>query len=198
MTPTPGGILFKLPRPVRDKIYRVLVKGAYRLVGPSYWTSREVTDDELESKHNDIVLTILQVSSAKHREATVVLYYESTFNSHIDFEGDQVNYIPSQQALDRVMKVMVNVIVGLLLVYVKHTSDPSAHRAELQQMWETAIGNFAGTDRVRDNSMHVTFDVRTPDIEDADLRPMYRGLQTLAGFPHCFRRLCPPCSTWRE
>ncbi|CAD6587658.1 MAG: hypothetical protein ASARMPREDX12_002963 [Alectoria sarmentosa] len=32
------------------------------------------------------------------------------------------------------MKVQVNVIVGLLLVHDKHTSDPSAHRAELQQI----------------------------------------------------------------
>ncbi|CAF9938652.1 MAG: hypothetical protein ALECFALPRED_007808 [Alectoria fallacina] len=131
MAPTPGGLLFKLPRPVRDKIYRALVKGPNRLVGPSYWTSREVTEDELESKGDDIDLTILQMSSAIHRGAMAVLYSESTFNIHIDFEGDQI--------------------------------------------WETAIGKFAGTDRVRD-SMHVIVDVRTPDMEDAELRPMYRGL----------------------
>ena len=114
---SPGGLLFKLPRQVRDKIYRNLIKGVYRVIGPSRWTSREKTTEELlesSGNSNDRDLTILRLFSATHHEATAVLYTESTFKCHLDFELDQIDYTPSQQALDRVMNVEVDMIIGLL------------------------------------------------------------------------------------
>lgn len=77
-------------------------------------------------------------------------------------EIDQIDYTTSQQALDRIMNVEVDVIVGLLF-WVCFCLDtyPQIGRDNIRQMWNGAIDKFAGTETLR-NSMHIEFDIRSP------------------------------------
>ena len=70
-----GGTLFRLPREIRDKIYRLLVKGCYQTTKPCFSGNR--TDVGKDDRPD---LSILRVSKTVGSEAMEILYSESVFN----------------------------------------------------------------------------------------------------------------------
>ena len=72
---TPGGTLFKLPREIRDEIYRLLVKGRYIILQEPFCCDIAESGQPSPDTH----LAILRSSKPISHEAKSIMYSESRF-----------------------------------------------------------------------------------------------------------------------
>lgn len=113
----PCGDLSKLPRELRDEIYRNLLVEIYDVIEPlelNTFGRFEVSKaQEAKSDHHkthriqDVIgFPILRASQQISREATEILYNESTFRYQVDiFHEGEYPKIPSKEATSRMMNV---------------------------------------------------------------------------------------------
>lgn len=110
--PNDDGILFKLPREVRDKIYRYLVKGTYVIAVPPSQTSTAnfYAASDLGFSVHGPDLGILRVSKALSHETIELLFAESIFESWLSFvkDGPYIQY--AKEASDRMMIIKYHII----------------------------------------------------------------------------------------
>ena len=143
-TEDPGlGTLIKLPREIRDEIYRYLVKGTYHLlhpvpffVSPRQWRKPDMFDP-----------TPLHLSKTIHHEAAEVYFSESSFAMNL-FHMEGMVKLP-QQSFDRMMSLA-------FLVRCDEWDPNNDNRA----IWETTIQQISGARAVRGN-VHVIFDIQS-------------------------------------
>ena len=129
------GTLFRLPRELRDKIYRYVVKGRY-VICRNKWGISDLEylsqgaeglseyDPRREGFNPGVVLSysglphfnsdlrVLCVSTTISDEAMAMLYSESTFRIDridISFSEDDVSWLSSKDAIDRMMNIELNI-----------------------------------------------------------------------------------------
>ena len=104
--PVHGGALFTVPREIRDKIYRLLVKGHY------------FTVDDYPTERGDIPTAIYRVSRAISQEALHIWLSESSFSFDVNFDRYQNNGVPHEH-----MKCMEKVVLRLKNIPVIHADN---------------------------------------------------------------------------
>lgn len=174
------GTLIKLPREIRDKIYRYLVKDHYR------------------SKHHDWIFespnhphpAVLRLSRALSHEAISLMYSESTFIYFINYSsGGAYPHQTPESVAKRLMKIDLH-LFGL----IDPRSAPFEEAAYLENknnICETIIGQFTGTIITR-TSMHITFhSVKSLASLISVLKtPLCRALEEFKGFRTLEVELC--------
>ena len=143
-TEDPGlGTLVKLPREIRDEVYRYLVKGSYHLlhlvpffVHPRHRRNRDKFDP-----------TALHLSKTIHHEAAEVYFSESLFAINLFYIGT-MNKVP-QQSFDRMMNI------GFLV-----RDDIRDINNDNTATWETTIKQFNSAKPIR-GKIHVVFDIHS-------------------------------------
>ncbi len=132
------GTLFRLPRELRDKIYRYVVKGNYVICSSKCdssavghvlreaWEYMGLSEHELarEGSNPGVVLSyseqpyfisdlrVLCVSKAISDEAMAILYSESTFRIDridVSFSEDDVSWLSSKDTIDRMMNIELDI-----------------------------------------------------------------------------------------
>lgn len=119
--PKHGGALFRLPREIRDVIYRRLVKGRYltdKRSAHSEGSDKEGSDSESDVDQNaGPNLSILRVSKAVGHEAVEILYSDSVFRFPIDFKSprddDEDGKLFHLNHLKKVAPMMKNVYLDV-------------------------------------------------------------------------------------
>ncbi len=176
--PKNGGDLFKVPREVRDEIYRYLVKGKYIIEPTEVW-----------SKDRDFYphTAILASSRAISHEAAVVMFEESKFEIHLNFGEAPVSSgvkRPLRPYTSRVTEVC-NRLMNLKC-HIYHL-DGSARRLSspvylegMKDICATTIERFTGTDILRNRlKIIICCDVH---IENTLTSPIFETLKRLRGF----------------
>ena len=185
--PNDDGILFEMPRDIRDETYRYLLKGSYNLYRPPYLVStardRAIRHGgHLEIDRDGPDFSILRVSKAINLEAVRVLYTESIFESWLDF-GEYRPYTHHANGVtDGMMKLKFN-IVGLgdrsqLRFFPEARSR--AYLKNMEDICRATIDRFTGTEITR-NYMHITFHP-TIELESELTSPLFHSLENLSGF----------------
>ena len=135
--PNHDGVLSVLPREIRDKIYRLLVKGSYLDTASMYRYSGSEVD-----AHNDVQpdFAILQLSKSIGREATEILYSESVFRFVITTRGFNEEHIliPDNDRMKRLAPMIQNVVLDI------HCYEPPDPFYEMNM--GIAVQNFGGLD----------------------------------------------------
>lgn len=196
-----GGALFTLPREIRDVIYRFLVKGRY-LVFRHLKSENRVSFIERES-FDSPDLIIFRISKAISHEAQQVHYSESIFRYEVPFYTT-TKLQSTKEAVNRMKKIELD-IYGLknavTTYYYNRSGEFYIPPINMPAICETILGDFAGTDVLRD-SLHIIFHKSTPEIIISPLRsyvlPKLCALSAfrtivLEVFPRIFEKL--PTST---
>ena len=140
----PGlGTLVKLPREVRDEIYRYLVKGAYHLLHPVPF----FVPPSQRRKRSKFDHTTLQLSKTINHEAAEVYFSESSFAINL-FYIEGMTKVP-QESFDRMMSV------GFLV-----RCDERDINNDNRGIWEATIQQFNGAKPIR-GDIHVVFDIHS-------------------------------------
>lgn len=95
------GTLNKLPREIRDEIYRYLVKGRCFLYQP--YCKAITAQRKRKPSIKNFRFPILQVSKAIHDEATSIFYSESVFRDYVDMFS-YIALLPAH-VTNRMMKI---------------------------------------------------------------------------------------------
>ena len=134
------GTLVKLPREIRDEIYRYLVKGIYHINDPSIWipgTMRIIIRNLLkESEKGDLDPNTLLLSKGINHEAAAVHYSESTFICYLDYSKNIVCLL--QVPIDRMMKIELKVYSGLQAI-LERLGKPDS---EIYQVSHRDLGDY--------------------------------------------------------
>ncbi|CAD6568552.1 MAG: hypothetical protein ASARMPRED_001858 [Alectoria sarmentosa] len=174
------GILVKLPREIRDEIYRYLVKRLYHINDPSIWIPRDMPIiirtllKELEKV--DLDPNTLLLSKAINHEAAAVHYSESTFLCYLDYSKNIVCLL--QVPIDRMMKIELKVYSGLQAILERLGKPDSENTKYHIETWATTIKRLNRTDLVR-KIIHLKFDIHTSHVLQAVPSEMLHDLRTL-------------------
>ena len=143
-TEDPGlGTLTKLPREIRDEIYRYLVKGSYHLLHPVPF----FVHPRQRRNRDKFDPTALHLSKTTYHEASEVYFSESTFAINLFYTEGMIK-VP-QQSFDRMISV------AFLVRYDER--DPNNDNGAI---WETTIEQFIGAKTIR-GSIHIVFDIQS-------------------------------------
>lgn len=161
------GTLFKLPREVRDMIYRYVVNGTYLIDArpdPTFGILKDIAVNPTMSVllgENTLSsdLDILCVSKSISDEAMAVLYSESIFRIYVTFDKDQVLRLSSTPALKRMMTIELAVGVHHGLVTASHAfpigSGLECLNSE-EQIWKATLACISRTNKLR-NNLHIRY-----------------------------------------
>ena len=140
----PGlGTLAKLPREIRDEIYRYLVKGVYHLRQPLPFV---VYPSQLRNRRR-FDPAALHLSKTIHHEAAEVFFSESSFAISLFYTKSMIK-IP-QQSFDRMMSIR-------LLV----RCDERDLNNDNMEIWEATIQQLNSAKHIR-RDIHVVFDIHS-------------------------------------
>lgn len=174
------GTLVKLPREIRDEIYRYLVKGIYHINDPSVWIPKNMPINIRtllkESEKSDLDPNTLRLSRAINHEAAAVHYSESTFLCYLDYSKNIVCLL--QAPIDRMMKIELKVYSGLQAVLERLGKPDSENTKYHIETWATTIKKLNRTDLVR-KVIHLKFDIHTSHVLQAVPSEMLHDLRTL-------------------
>lgn len=167
--PKYGGVLFTIPREIRDAIYRLLVKRHYIAFPAMSPMNCKCTICATNTEKPDLV--ILRVSRAISDEAQEMLYSESLFEYlNLDFRIDVI-LKPPAQVVKRMKKVSVSIRALL----------PESRYGVPLGIYDATINSLSGYRVVRD-SCHIQYLIYRPN----DIAPVTRyilpGLAMLTGF----------------
>ena len=137
------GTLVKLPREIRDEIYRYLLKGSYHLLYPVPFP----VPPRQQRKRDLFDPTALHLSKAIYHEAAGVYFSESSFAINLFHMKDMVK-VP-QQSFNRMKSVAFLVRCD--------ERDPNNDNSAI---WETTIEHFNGAKPIQGN-IHVIFDIQS-------------------------------------
>lgn len=141
-TEDPGlGTLAKLPREIRDEIYRYLVKGVYYLRQPLPFF---VYPGQLRRRFEP---TALHLSKTIHHEAAEVYFSESSFAINLVYTKGMIK-VP-QQSFDRMMSIRLLVPCG-----------ERDHHNDNMGIWEATIQQLNSAKPIR-RDIHVVFDIHS-------------------------------------
>ena len=174
----PGlGLLGKLPREIRDEIYRHLVKVSHQFLRP--YTDGIPTDGPLEKeiKQRKLDTTILRLSKAIKHEAMTMYLSESTFVGHIDTV--KCVGILSKPQLDRIKKIELYVVVGSSEVY--RVAGFLQAYFDRRYGWRTMMKKVCVTDRIR-KSILVAFKIICSPICTTLSEDMLQNLRLLVNY----------------
>ena len=161
------GTLATLPREVRDKIYRCLVKERYLIRLESRLLPH------INSPRNTN-LAILSASKATYDEATTVLFLESTFKYELDLYA-KLNGKPMGPAWSRMMRIETYFLGGACRVSPGISSIP-----RLLDLGDI-LDNFTGRGTLR-NTIFITFEIAYPGGPLSLGGRLFRRLKALVGF----------------
>ena len=159
-----GGLLFNLPRELRDEIYRYLVKGNYVLNEPPKLLF-EVAPVSRVRPH----LNVLLVSKPIRNEAMAVLYSESRFRIYINFVPDEISRLSSLEPFKHLMKIELQLTVPKVNLTRKHI---------VQQSWKAML-QFIGLGRVFRKTVCIRLRLRLYELRFAILEWMFQELKLL-------------------
>ena len=169
------GILAKLPREIRDEIYRCLVKGDYDVnTGPYYFIDLCLIDT-----------TVLRASKSINREARSVLYSESLFHFSLNISRPlypEITECPQypKTFADEMMNISFD-IHGLGDYFDKSESWKPVHSKIFKQFCDNTIGYFTGT-KITRKYVRVQL-YRLPKLTaDYFTSPFFEVLKRLVGF----------------
>ena len=103
--PKHGSALFRLPREIRDSIYRLLVKGRYLAVKPSLNSEGRLDIDN----NTGLDFSILRVSKVVSCEAAEILYSESVFRFILCYQKPFLNFIDFRKVAPKMMNIILDV-----------------------------------------------------------------------------------------
>lgn len=184
-----GGMLFNLPRELRDEIYRYLVKGTYLVGGQPDGKSKDTHSEEkyLETVENGLYLDVLRVSKVISDEAMAVLYSESTFRIDVHFKNDKAMLPLERESVDRMMNIELDVTVSLQVLFELY--GLSVGRT-IQRIFGDILGCINRTNTIR-NTLCVKYRILTSDIKEALPFFMYWKLDLLTRFRTVIVKLSP-------
>lgn len=191
-----GGVLFNIPRELRDEIYRYLVQGIFLAGGQVESKSSHVEGEEYYSEvvaPPRLNLGVLQVSKAISEEAMVVLYSESIFRIHLLFMKDKANLLPPQKAVARMENIELNVGLAIQIGdegYGPSTGSSSGFKKNMKQIWKATLDRINLTDTTH-NTLSIKFRHWTFNIEKELPQWMYRRLKALTRFRTVIVELSP-------
>ena len=165
-----GGLLFHLPRELRDEIYRYLLKGIYFLGEPRELTMHGMPHGISYPTASPVkpCFNILHVSKPIRDEAMAVLYSESRFRINYDLRQDEASRLSSLEALKHAMNVELNVPVPDLSLEFDYI---------MEQSWKATmecirLGNMAC------KTLYIRWRLRIDDVEKAIPEWMFRELES--------------------
>ena len=148
---------FKLPREIRDEIYRYLFKGTYIIdMLPNYTPSNECSCSK-----------ILRVSKAVSHEAAEILYSESIFEPCLDLVRDRAYSKLAKDFTSRMMNLRFR--IGVYPFWMTN----------LSLIGDTLLDEFTGTDITR-NCMQIIFYLLADGLGSKS--PPLPALKMLGGF----------------
>ena len=109
LSPTHGGNIFKLPREIRDQIYRNLFRQTFLVYGKQFWDSDRIGNTLPEGKLDIAILLCCKVIS---EEATPVFYDNAIFRFALSFDYKKPAPGLPSHITDRMMNVDVVVDVA--------------------------------------------------------------------------------------
>lgn len=186
-----GGMLFILPRELRDEIYRHLVKGIYHVgdTTPSQELGRMVEPEER--------LVILRVSKIIGDEAETILYSESTFRIDAGFKWDEAYVPPPHEALDRMMNMALIMSVGMHIQYADFGLSEDVYLQYLtilRRARRATMNRIIHTNTIR-NILYVKCRLYTPDVKQGLPGWIYARLRELTRFRTVVLELSPELQT---
>ena len=182
--PKHGGALFKLPREVRDKIYRLVVRRRY-----IFYITRPRTGDPYPSRGTH-ELAVLQVSKAINYEVSDILYAESVFRFSMFFSKYKVSSVPGHLA-NRMTNVEIHfqgLTFGALFV-----SYARLHR-NTDAMWDAATAGLASTD-IKRNHLNIRLFNCCPGMMTVLSSSLSKTLNAFIGFRTVLIELVSVCVT---
>lgn len=207
--PNHGCPLFRLPREIRDEIYRLLVKGRYLAHKPitqhdhsrhkcpnikssdSESSNSEPSVCDFSNRESDVdtkdglYLSVLRVSKDISREAQEILYSESRFrffiNIHYVFARKDDDVIGRFHRLKRVASVMKNVDLDVC-GWSMETVDWFQPDARILERNAGAIDLFGGTD-IKRQELHIRIlGCGSRVLKGTSLSAICQRLKVLFGF----------------
>ena len=136
---SPGGTLFKIPRQIRDEIYRLLVKGRYLIIHESPPSDIKSTEPSATA-----YLAILRVSKAISHEALRIMYQESMFHYVLEFDHLRSYGNPRlvqavlphlTPAIDHMIDHMMNIKISMLGDFHAEDAAHIRHAIFVNHIW---------------------------------------------------------------
>ena len=169
---TPDGTLFKIPRQVRDEIYRLLVKGRYLVLSESPPSGTESTEPSATAH-----LAILRASKVISHEALRVMYSESRFCCGLEFDHHVLhgNPPPVARSVDAVLRPLLAAIDRMMNIEISILSHCRA--VDARHIRDTMFDKILGT-QIQRNTLHIQIHGRVNDLLSTN---MFRkiGLMTI-------------------
>ncbi|CAF9909894.1 MAG: hypothetical protein ALECFALPRED_006102 [Alectoria fallacina] len=184
-----GGMLFILPRELRDEVYRYLVKGTYLVGGQPDGISKDTHSEGkcLKTVEKCLYLDVLRVSKVISDEAMAVLYSESTFRIDVFSKNQKAMLSLERESVDRMMNIELNVAVSLQVLFELH--GLSLGRA-IQRIFGDILGRINRTNTIR-NTLCVKYRILSSNIKEALPCFMYWKLDLLIRFRMVIVKLSP-------
>ncbi|CAD6568542.1 MAG: hypothetical protein ASARMPRED_001855 [Alectoria sarmentosa] len=184
-----GGMLFNLPRELRDEIYRYLVQGTYLVGGQPDRKSKDTHSEEryLKTVENSLYLDVLRVSKVISDEAMAVLYSESIFRIDVHFKNDNAMLPLERESVDRMMNIELNVTVSMQVLFELY--GLSLGRA-IQRIFGYILDCIKRTNTIR-NTLCVKYRILSSNIKQALPFFMYWRLDLLTRFRTVIVKLSP-------
>ena len=179
-----GGMLFILPRELRDMVYRYVLKGNYLVSGKPETMSSDLFSEKEFCGMGEHGASILRVAKAVSDEATKVLYSESRFRFDFPFREGETMRLPSREAFERMMDIELNMTLGTEVTFTDQGLPPGArlrHFENLRQNWRFVLCCINRTAHSR-NKFRVRYRLYIWDTDDAMPTWPYRRLRLLTGF----------------
>lgn len=188
--PSGWGTLSKLPREVRDEIYRYLVKGRYIVSGRSI-TADSTYQPGSAITHYQPDSTILRVSKSISDEAMSIFYSESIFNLFLRVSSQLRDMSQAPKALtDKMMRINYHIygFGGHFPDYENAESLQPSNSKNMKAICDNTIGHLVSTDITRGHIQIILYEIR--DLTHAFTSPLFQTFARLRAFRTLMLELC--------
>lgn len=186
----PGGLLFTLPREIRDDIYGRVLAQKYLVYGDPFWLHWEVLDDHDIEPKVPANLALLRLSKALHQEVSQVLFDHCIFRFAVDpaqvsdsTEGRvSTDLIPRVVASGAVQRMMNVEMVFNMAAWDDCERMFPTGEDDMENMCDSSVNLFVGT-RVLRRSFRMAFHAITGCHTATILTtPFFQAIGKMSGF----------------
>ncbi len=173
------GALFRLPREIRDSIYRLLVKGRYLAVKPSLNSEGRLDIDN----NTGLDFSILRVSKVVSCEAAEILYSESVFRFILYYRKFFLDFNDFRKVAPKMMNIILDVDEWTAEAAEQHKIlSLIIPMKDLRMNIKGLIGLFGGLETSRRNVHIRVFNCDPATLENTAFTSFCQRFEVFVGF----------------